>query len=113
MRQEVGDGCLIPDHLSYVQQRRRYQAACTKVGINNPHGLRHNYAQWRYKTLTGWACPAAGGKKGNSYTRADKAADLWARDRISRELGHGSVNPQTGEWEPRIEITDAYLGPRS
>jgi len=63
------------------------------------HGLRHAYAQQRYRELTGWLAPAAGGPTVNALTPEQKAIDRQARLTISRELGH-----------EREQITSVYLG---
>ena len=67
--------------------------------MSNLHGLRHNYAQWRYKALTGQACPKDGGAPTKALTPADKIADREARMIIAEELGHS-----------RLDVTKAYLG---
>ena len=48
---------------------------------------------------TGWAAPAAGGKRSAQLTREEKALDHEARMTISRELGH-----------VREQISAVYLG---
>lgn len=95
----TGRGSLIPDDHSYIQHRRAMEYATLRAGFSNLHGLRHNYAQWRYKTLTGHACPKAGGILSAGMTAFEKEQDQTARLTISRELGHN-----------RIEITREYLG---
>lgn len=95
----AGQGSLIPDGKTYVQHLKSYERLTIQAGLKNNHGLRHNYAQWRYQALTGQPCAAAGG-----LTRASMTAEQWQADRaarweISSELGHG-----------RIDIVDAYLG---
>jgi site-specific recombinase XerC len=92
-------GSLIPAHLNYVQQQHRYDRQTRKVGMRNLHGLRHGYAQARYRNLTGFPCPAAGGPASKELTPAQRALDQQARTTISRELGHG-----------REAITAVYLG---
>jgi len=42
----------------------------------------------RYKELTGWAAPAAGGPKSKELSFEQKYADNLARLVISPELGH-------------------------
>lgn len=54
VHQLAGAGSLIPAHKSYVQQRNVYDGQCKSAGISHMHGLRHQYAQARYRTLTGW-----------------------------------------------------------
>lgn len=94
-----GRGSLIPSELSYVEHLKRFEYQTLKVGIRNTHGFRHAYAQKRYATLTGQACPLAGGKVWADMTAKEREADRSARRQISAELGHG-----------RLKITDIYLG---
>lgn len=101
VRRVVGDGALIEPGKNYFQAMKNYENQLLKAGITNAHGLRHAYAQWRYKTLTGWACPAAGGPTVDTMTRQEAARDRAARLEISHELGHG-----------RLDVTDTYLGRR-
>ncbi|MFO1321716.1 MAG: phage integrase N-terminal domain-containing protein [Burkholderiales bacterium] len=84
----VGSGSLIPAELTYVQQLRRFEHHCAKAGIHRVHGHRHQYAQTRYRELTGWAAPAAGGPTSKELSTPQKAIDHEARIQISRELGH-------------------------
>ena len=44
---------LIPSNLRYRDQLQRFRAQCDKTGIHGVHGLRHHYAQERYRQLTG------------------------------------------------------------
>lgn len=90
----VGKGSMIPNDKNYIQHRKAFEHQTLKAGFTNLHGLRHNYAQARYKMLTGTPCPKAGGAASNK-----SQADLEARQQISAELGHG-----------RLEITKVYLG---
>jgi hypothetical protein len=92
-------GSLIPAHLNYIQQQHRYDRQTRKVGMKNLHGLRHGYAQARYRELTGFLCPAAGGPSSKELGPAQRTLDQEARAVISRELGHG-----------REAITAVYLG---
>jgi hypothetical protein len=101
VRGVVGDGSLITPGQNYFQAVKGYENQLIKAGIGNAHGYRHAYAQWRYKTLTGWACPAAGGRTVEQMTPAEVARDRAARLEISQELGHG-----------RLDVTDTYLGRR-
>lgn len=97
--QLAGRGALIPPHLAYVQQMRRYERHTAAAGLAKMHGLRHAYTQERYQEFTGWAAPAAGGPTSAQLTLEQRARDLDARLVISAELGHG-----------REQITTAYLG---
>ncbi|MBO9479735.1 integrase domain-containing protein, partial [Shimia sp. R11_0] len=61
VRETVGDGSLIPEDKRYIDHRKAFEYQALKAGMSNLHGLRHGYAQWRYKALTGRPCPKAGG----------------------------------------------------
>lgn len=91
----VGHGAtasLIPAHKTFKQQRDRYDYECRRVGLSAMHGLRHAYAQRRYRDLTGHVAPVLGG-------RAPRDLDQKARGVITEELGHG-----------RLEIVASYIG---
>lgn len=94
-----GSGSLIPDDASYIQHRKAFEYQTWQAGMQNLHGLRHNYAQVRYKALTGWECPKRGGTAHNALTDEQRAIDKEVRLQISEELGHS-----------RIDITKTYLG---
>lgn len=95
----VGTGSLIPADKTYVAQLEVYKYQTRRIGLKNPHGLRHAYAQRRYRELTGWQPPAKGGVV--PATAEGRRLDETVRLQISRELGHN-----------RIAITDVYLGKR-
>ena len=95
----AGTGSLIPQELKYVDQLRRFEHQCARAGIHRVHGHRHHYAQERYRELTGWAAPAAGGPMSRALTPEQKEMDREARQVISTELGHD-----------RLAITAVYLG---
>ena len=95
----AGPGSLIPAEMSYRDQLNRFKAQTAKAGIDHVHGLRHAYAQRRYKELTGWKAPAAGGPSSKQLSPEQMAMDREARLIISRELGH-----------EREQITAVYLG---
>ena len=94
-----GKNSLIPANLSYIKHLKIYEDAITKAGLHKMHGLRHQYAQQRYQTLTGRMCPAAGGKTSKALTPEEKIRDNEARLIISKELGH-----------EREQVTAIYLG---
>lgn len=96
-----GDGSLIGEGRNYLQAVKSYENTLLKAGLRNAHGFRHAYAQWRYKVLTGWQCPAAGGRTADQMNAIEQRRDVSARMQISHELGHG-----------RIDVTDTYLGRR-
>jgi hypothetical protein len=95
----AGRGSLIPADRSYVQQLRRFEHQCDRAGIHRVHGHRHQYAQERYRELTGWSAPAAGGPRSRELTREQKLIDREARLTISSELGH-----------EREQVTAIYCG---
>ncbi|HEX2652872.1 MAG TPA: phage integrase N-terminal domain-containing protein [Xanthobacteraceae bacterium] len=99
VRRVAGDGALIPAWLRYVDQLQRFKFATSKAGISKTHGLRHHYAQWRYRNLTGWNAPAAGGPNLRQLAPEQRVVDRRVRLQISAELGHG-----------REQITTVYLG---
>jgi hypothetical protein len=95
----VGRGSLIPRDSRYVEQLHRFSYQCAQAGIHRVHGHRHAYAQARYRELTGWNAPAAGGPTSKTLTPEQKAIDREARLTVSRELGH-----------EREQVTAIYLG---
>lgn len=97
----IGNGSMIPNGQKYITYRREVEHATLEAGIQNMHGHRHWYAQWRYQALTGRPCPAAGGYTYERLSRAERGVDYRARMQISEELGHG-----------RLAVTDTYLGSR-
>ena len=95
----AGTGSLIPANKTYIQQRHVYDGQCKATGLSHMHGLRHQYAQSRYETLTGRPPPAAGGPLVTELSPTQRIEDRHARQTISRELGH-----------ERVQITAIYLG---
>ena len=97
---------MIPADLSYSQ----YREQCYQQQIRF-HSERHHYAQQRYETLAGAACPVAAGVSHGAAHHAHLAAvlgvsvteardiDRGAREQVAAELGHG-----------RVEVTNPYLG---
>ncbi|MBL8529146.1 MAG: integrase domain-containing protein [Burkholderiales bacterium] len=95
----AGGGSLIPADKRYVEQLRRFEDQCGKADIRRVHGHRHQYAQTRYREITGWAAPAAGGPRSKELTPAQRELDREARLTISEELGH-----------ERAQIVGVYVG---
>lgn len=93
------DCSLIPPQRRYIDQLRKYEGECKRLGLSKLHGLRHAYAQKRYQSMTGWLPPAAGGPTSKSLSIAQKPIDRSTRLQISQELGH-----------EREAITAVYLG---
>lgn len=98
-KQFAGKGSLIPQEMNYKQQLERFKAQCQEAGIHHVHGHRHQYAQDRYRELTGWNCPAQGGPTLRQLTSEQKVLDRQVRLLISEELGHG-----------RLSVVSVYLG---
>jgi len=98
-KQLAGLGALIPRGRTYVEQMRIYERHTANAGLSKMHGLRHAYAQQRYRELTGWPSPHAGGPSKKELTRAQQQRDQQARLAISIELGH-----------VREQISAVYLG---
>jgi hypothetical protein len=90
---------LIPAELKYVDQLHKYEYQTQQAGLTKMHGLRHAYAQTRYRELTGWACPVLGGPSRTQMSPDIRKIDERVRLQIAEELGHG-----------REEITTVYLG---
>ncbi|MCD6047038.1 MAG: integrase [Gammaproteobacteria bacterium] len=90
---------LIPAGKNYAQQRYIYEKQVQQIGLSNPHGLRHAYAQKRYKELTGWEAPINGGPRAKELTREQKTKDYQVRMLLSEELGHS-----------RVSILNVYCG---
>ncbi|MEP9356955.1 phage integrase N-terminal domain-containing protein [Xanthobacter sp. KR7-65] len=101
VRRVAGDGSLVPAGMTYRDYLQRYKHQTRAAGLGQAHGLRHGYAQWRYKVLTGWDCPARGGPTIEGMTADQERRDRAVRLAISRELGHG-----------RLAVVDTYLGRR-
>lgn len=85
------DQSLIPPEKTYIQHRYLYDKQTRRAGIKHAHGLRHAYAQDRYKELTGWECPKRGGPTAQELTKEQKQIDIKARLIISEALGHSRV----------------------
>lgn len=90
-------GSMIPKEKSYKTHLASFERVTHALGVGQTHGLRHGYAQTRYKELMGFDCPAVGGPR--SLTAEEMAKDKEIRMLISQELGHG-----------RIGVTSIYLG---
>ena len=99
IKREYGNNSLIPAHMQYKQQLNRYKNTIPKIGLGKGHGLRHNYAQIRYKELSDNECPAKGGRHKRDMSKEEREFDRQVRLQISKELGHA-----------REQITSVYLG---
>ena len=92
-------GSLIPGGRQYIEQLRIYERHTANAGLSKMHGLRHAYAQQRYRELTGWHSPHGGGPSRAQLTKSQRDTDQLARLTISEELGH-----------VRGQITAVYIG---
>jgi len=90
---------MIPQSKKYIQHRHVYEKQVLRAGLRNLHGLRHAYAQNRYKELTGWNAPIYGGPRSRELTLNQKQMDYQARMILTEELGHS-----------REQITVNYCG---
>lgn len=93
------NSCLIPPSKNYVQQLRRYEVQTKMAGLSQMHGLRHRFAQDKYKALTGTECKARGGLSRKEMTKPQLKLDNKARKIITQMLGH-----------ERLEIVAVYIG---
>lgn len=90
-------GSMIPKEKSYKAHKSSFETITHALGVGQTHGLRHGYAQTRYRELMGFDCPAVGGSRSLSVDELVKDKEI--RTLISEELGHS-----------RINITSVYLG---
>lgn len=90
---------LIPLKKTYIKQCHVYNKQIARAGFKRMHGLRHAYAQQRYKELTGWDAPINGGPKFSDLTPEQKLIDVEARTIITESMGHS-----------RLMILRIYLG---
>jgi site-specific recombinase XerC len=88
---------LIPESKTYIQHRYVYDKQLRNSNIRS-HGFRHGYAQQRYKELTGWDAPIAGGPDPRTFNYEQRRQDTLARMILTEELGHS-----------RIQIVKNYL----
>jgi hypothetical protein len=78
---------LIPSQRTYKQQLYYYKTETTQMGLCKLHGLRHAYAQRRYRELTtyfdsnkkGLISPIEGGKQTKQLSLDEKILDRKAR----------------------------------
>jgi integrase len=91
---------LIPINMSYKQYRTQFNKRSQEAGINKRHGLRHMYAQERYRELAGFDCVVQGGPDRKNMSLEQRQIDRIARLQVSNELGHSRV----------ANITSQYLG---
>jgi len=92
-KKQVGElgNSLIPPDRSYIQHRWVYDKQVKLAKLTHPHGLRHAYAQRRYKELTSWDAPLNGGPNFEQLTVEQKELDRWARLILTDHLGHSHL----------------------
>lgn len=90
-------GSMIPQNKTYKTHLASFERVTHALGVGQTHGLRHGYAQTRYRELMGFDCPAVAGSRSLSADEITK--DKEVRMLISEELGHS-----------RLNITSIYLG---
>jgi len=91
---------LIYKDSNYSEQLNKYAYQTRLLGLRKLHGLRHAYAQNRYRVLSayydpnkvGWECPYNGGKKFEEMTSEERNVDLKVRNILTREMGHSRLN---------------------
>ena len=98
VRALTGKESLIPASSTYIEHLKLYENQTQAAGLEKLHGLRHAYAQERYRELTGWDAPAAGGPSRDQLSADQRRLVYDARMTISRELGHS-----------REQVTVVYL----
>ena len=79
-----------------------YRNDMRRAHLSGGHGLRHQYAQDRYRELTGWPCSRAEGLPRAQLIERDQPIDQAARETLAEELGHGG-----DRWE---KVTAVYIG---
>lgn len=84
---------------TYKQAKEVYNKQIQRAGIRKAHGLRHAYAQERYKEISGNTAPVAGGLKKSQLNKENQISSDAARMQVSEMLGHS-----------RRSITSVYLG---
>ena len=83
----TGSGSLIPAGSKYIDHLKLYENQTAAAGLEKLHGLRHAYAQQRYKDITGWAAPAAGGPPSDKLSEEEKKKDKAARQADQPGIG--------------------------
>jgi site-specific recombinase XerC len=95
---------LIPDDVSYKTYRKRFEKRCERAGIDKRHGLRHHYAQLRYRAIAGFDCVAKGGPSRRELSADERYRDRAARLQVSYELGHSRVDSIIFIWGDECKL---------
>ena len=101
---KTGNYSMIPDanKMKYDTYRKQVQAVSHELGIKG-HSFRHQWAQDRFKQLSGIDCPIAEGPKYSELDQEQKNKWDVAAGIVNQELGHG---------EHRLDTTATYIGVR-
>lgn len=97
-----GDRSMVPCHRRFKSYYRDYNEVRAEAGIPG-HGLRHQWAQDRFKSISGINAPHAGGPAYAELSKDDQAKWDRAAAIVNSELGHG---------RGRQDITAKYIGAR-
>lgn len=114
---QVGDGRhgnTMPREKSERQWESLYYRSLARMGLTkskagaSSHGLRHAYAQERYRQITGFECRAKFGSQEEFRAAARNAAGAdWARlDHDARQI----LKPEMGHGPDRKDVVSQYLG---
>ncbi len=101
---KTGNYSMIPDvkQMKYNAYRKQVQDVSKEIGIKG-HSFRHQWAQDRFKQLSGLDCPIANGPKYSELDQEQKNKWDAAAGIVNQELGHG---------KDRLDTTATYIGSR-
>jgi hypothetical protein len=69
---------MIPNGKQFDSYRNEVQEISKNIGIKG-HGLRHHWAQDRFKELSGFDCPIAGGPQYSSLDQEQQTQPLCTK----------------------------------
>lgn len=101
-QQSQNDYSMIPHDKKYGTYRNEVQEHSKAIDLKG-HGLRHQWAQDRFKELSGMDCPKAGGLNYSKLNQEQKIQWDKAAATVNQELGHG---------KKRLDTTATYIGSR-
>jgi integrase len=101
-QEKNNDYSMIPHDMKFSTYRNYVQEHSHAIGIHG-HGLRHQWAQDRFRQLSGMDCPIAGGPQYSNLSTEEKNRWDGAAATVNQELGHG---------KDRLDITATYIGSR-
>ncbi len=96
------DYSMIPHNTQFNTYRNYVQANSNEIDIKG-HSFRHQWAQDRFKQLSGMDCPNAGGSQ---------YKDLSQEQREKWDAAAGTVNQELGHGKDRLDTTATYIGGR-